>query len=538
MKKIYSFLAIGLMALVTFSAGAINTSDYVIDEGSTKGDVNGDGSVSGADVTSLYNVLLDNATVSGDADVNGDGIVNGADVTALYTILLDGTTTTGGSVIEMSDFVPNSLSSYSPSNYMHKWAEGDVIFIAVDGNDTNVYAIERVSGKWVLKDVSGNSKNGFSLDGGTVNGVYVQHATVAESQVSYISCTGDVATGAGTYTARVRDNKIAISIAMNLEHEVSRIDVNGAYSGDYFFDNVTHIDAVNSIINKSFEQTLRAPVVDIDNSTHKGYAYGVWKMNSRASGWLTLNYAKYNGYAYYVAESQKELKQGRSLSIYSPWKNAWNRDLSMRYYNHDTRESCRLNAGSTYQTVNINVGTNIIFRPWEGDNTDTQGTMTSVTSSNSGILDIAYDNTQVSVTAHKVGTTTLNIKFKSKDNTTTATYTYEVTVEPTLWIAGKKYDAENNVYKAALWRNWQDKSATLNNNNGYYNTVNRIFVRHNTTYILMGKENIDSYSDYYSCDAAIYKATNGGYFNLYKNGLSGVSKLFYQYRDFCIVTRP
>ena len=53
------------------------------------GDVNGDGVVSGADVTALYNVLLDNATPAGNADVNGDGVVSGADVTALYNILLN-----------------------------------------------------------------------------------------------------------------------------------------------------------------------------------------------------------------------------------------------------------------------------------------------------------------------------------------------------------------------------------------------------------------------------------------------------------------
>ena len=53
-----------------------------------KGDVNGDGIVSGADVTSLYNKLLDNIDPAGDADVNADGIVNGSDVTALYNLLL------------------------------------------------------------------------------------------------------------------------------------------------------------------------------------------------------------------------------------------------------------------------------------------------------------------------------------------------------------------------------------------------------------------------------------------------------------------
>lgn len=55
----------------------------------TPGDVNGDGVVNGADVTTLYNVLLNGDEAVGDGDVNGDGIVNGADITALYTILLE-----------------------------------------------------------------------------------------------------------------------------------------------------------------------------------------------------------------------------------------------------------------------------------------------------------------------------------------------------------------------------------------------------------------------------------------------------------------
>ncbi|MBP5561148.1 MAG: CotH kinase family protein, partial [Muribaculaceae bacterium] len=53
------------------------------------GDVNGDDVVNGADVTALYNVLLNDAPAAGNADVNNDGIVNGADVTALYNLLLN-----------------------------------------------------------------------------------------------------------------------------------------------------------------------------------------------------------------------------------------------------------------------------------------------------------------------------------------------------------------------------------------------------------------------------------------------------------------
>ena len=83
----------GWVAVGSNNLGTFVTNAYVYVTGITgstvlRGDVNGDGVVSGADVTALYNVLLDNAIVSGDADVNGDGVVSGADVTALYNILL------------------------------------------------------------------------------------------------------------------------------------------------------------------------------------------------------------------------------------------------------------------------------------------------------------------------------------------------------------------------------------------------------------------------------------------------------------------
>lgn len=53
------------------------------------GDVNGDGFVTSADVTAIYDVLLGiNFDFETTADVNGDGFVTSADVTAVYDILL------------------------------------------------------------------------------------------------------------------------------------------------------------------------------------------------------------------------------------------------------------------------------------------------------------------------------------------------------------------------------------------------------------------------------------------------------------------
>ncbi len=56
-----------------------------------KGDVNGDGSVTAADVTALYNCLLSSDSSSlVNGDVNGDGYITSADVTEVYNIILNG----------------------------------------------------------------------------------------------------------------------------------------------------------------------------------------------------------------------------------------------------------------------------------------------------------------------------------------------------------------------------------------------------------------------------------------------------------------
>ena len=53
------------------------------------GDVNGDGSVTAADVTEIYNYLLNgDQTYVDTGDVNGDGSITSADITAIYSILL------------------------------------------------------------------------------------------------------------------------------------------------------------------------------------------------------------------------------------------------------------------------------------------------------------------------------------------------------------------------------------------------------------------------------------------------------------------
>jgi formylglycine-generating enzyme required for sulfatase activity len=76
MKK----LSLTLLAIVACGLSVFAT---------VKGDVNGDGTVTAADVTAIYDYLLNNdMTHYSTADVNNDGNITAADVTFIYDILL------------------------------------------------------------------------------------------------------------------------------------------------------------------------------------------------------------------------------------------------------------------------------------------------------------------------------------------------------------------------------------------------------------------------------------------------------------------
>ena len=77
-----------LFAVVLAFAGLFATSFTA--SAAVAGDVNGDGSVTSADVTLLYNYLLGSGDVSAmvNGDVDGDGTITSGDVTFVYSIML------------------------------------------------------------------------------------------------------------------------------------------------------------------------------------------------------------------------------------------------------------------------------------------------------------------------------------------------------------------------------------------------------------------------------------------------------------------
>ena len=67
----------------------LNNNNWEEIQGYIPGDVNGDGNVTAADITALYDYLLNNdATNIVNGDQNGDGNITAADVTRVYDVML------------------------------------------------------------------------------------------------------------------------------------------------------------------------------------------------------------------------------------------------------------------------------------------------------------------------------------------------------------------------------------------------------------------------------------------------------------------
>ena len=76
-----------LFAVVLAFTGLFAISNFASAE--VRGDVDGDGTVTSADVTILYNYLLNgDQTYLSTSDVDGDGYITSTDITVIYNIML------------------------------------------------------------------------------------------------------------------------------------------------------------------------------------------------------------------------------------------------------------------------------------------------------------------------------------------------------------------------------------------------------------------------------------------------------------------
>lgn len=97
-----------------------------------KWDVTGDGQITAADITAVYNKLLNNDTTYPENayDVNGDGNVTAADVTAIYDVMLNG--------------LPSNIAEYTVNgvSFVMVNVEGGTFTMGANAGDDNASSNE------------------------------------------------------------------------------------------------------------------------------------------------------------------------------------------------------------------------------------------------------------------------------------------------------------------------------------------------------------------------------------------------------------
>lgn len=433
MKKL---LLLTLSALVVAMAMAATypASYYTIasETATVAGDVNGDGQVTATDITLLYNVILSNnhsGVVNGDQ--NGDGDITAGDVTLVYNVMLSGGGTSAQvTKIKMNDYI-SVTSSATP--VQHTWKNNeDVIFIALDGVEENMYVLVRSGGKWLLKDINGSNKAGFKTSG-TIKAAWVRNADYANAQVWNIDVPVDLATGSGTY----KRSGTTVAINLNLTLMESKLEVIRPSQGDYvtYYD---HVAGITSITENNYYKESKAPVAHFVTSgnTTFGYAYGIMQ---------SYDYYHYlsKGKTGYKSEMTYPLTPGKTHFIYSPdaYSSIWTSDFSMIYY-HAFDNSTKITLNNTGSVVYMPVGASINFIPQEAGVTVWDGILQSYSSSNTTSVKCYEYNTAHTITieAMEVGTSTVNFRYTSPGG---GTYNYQFTVkvEPSIWVAGSQLNA-------------------------------------------------------------------------------------------------
>ncbi len=408
------------------------------------GDVNQDQVVTASDITELYNYLLNGSTTYlSTSDVTGDGQVTAADVTAVYDVLLSGSGTSAAATsIKMNDYI-SVTSTATPAQHVWKNNE-DVIFIALDGVEQNMYVLVRSGGKWTLKDINGNSKAGFKASG-TIKAAWVPKADYANAQVWNITVPVDLATGSGTYTC----SGTTVAINLNLTLMESKLEVINPSQGD-FVTNYDHVAGITSITEGDFYTEPKAPVTHFVTSgnTTFGYAYGIMR---------SYDYYHYlsQGKTGYKSEMTYPLTPGKTHFIYSPdaYWSIWTRDFSMIYY-HAFDNITRITLNNTGSVVYMPVGASINFIPQEAGVTVWDGILQSFSSSNTTSVKCYEYNTAHTITieAMEVGTSTVSFRYTSPGG---GTYNYQFTVkvEPSIWVAGSQLNASGVKVPAIYYNN-------------------------------------------------------------------------------------
>ncbi len=460
MKK--SLLISLFLSLTATALAATYPASYytIATEGGTQvGDVNGDGAVTSADVTALYNYLLNGTTTYySTSDVNADGSVTSADVTFIYNILLNGSGSSQQvTQITMNEYI-SATSSGAPTKHVWKNTE-DVVYITLDGVEENMYVLVRSGGKWTLRDITGSNKAGFKSSG-SIKAMWVRGANWSSDQVGDLNIPQDCAFGTGTYACSGK----TVGINLPLELYESKIilggtNVNTSTSMTYC-RHITSLQSINDFIDggtSENEYATISPKAQLINGQYVIYARHV-DVNSSGNTVFHVTLPDTRSFRY---TANFEFKPGQVYTLMNPGPGTgWTRDFVIGYYDsaYDPNNSfIALNDNGYTNQVTIPVGTEYNLVPKEGGMTIYGGTVQNLQVSNTTCV-TTYNNVFATPTicAQEVGTSYVYFKYTTPYGDT-FTYSIKVTVNPSLWLYG--YTIKNNKSVPTIYYNMKGTSA-------------------------------------------------------------------------------
>lgn len=208
-----------------------------------------------------------------------------------------------------------------------QWQNGDEIFIALDGSDSNSYVLRYVasSGEFVISPLN-RSAAGFS-EHGTVTGFYASEAALSyDGQDVKGSTTGDIVyTEQGDYT--VSGKTITINMRLN-ERKMSLVKITGLKSEAYVSNMKQTFTRLTSLASPAWEVGGVTPSYIYNAAEGTAYCYGVVPDDGR----ITL---KYKDGLYYTLNNQlPTLAPGEMTELASPdaEPDKWTVEES-KYYN-------------------------------------------------------------------------------------------------------------------------------------------------------------------------------------------------------------
>jgi hypothetical protein len=423
------------------------------------GDVNQDQAVTAADVTEIYNYLLNGImTYYSTSDVDNDGLVTSSDVTAIYNILLgSGGTNTQTTSIKMNDYISATSSGAQPQ---HVWKNTeDVIYITLDGVEENMYVLVRSGGKWTLKDITGSNKAGFKTSG-TIKAMWVRGANWSTDQVGDLNIPQDFALGSGTYTCSAKK----VGINLNLELYESKIILGGTNvntsTAMTYCRHIISLQSINGFISGSGvdnEYATTTPNAKLINGQYVIYARHV-DINSSGNTVFHVTLPDTRSFRY---TANFEFKPGQVYTLMNPGPGAgWTRDFVIGYYDsaYDPNNSfITLNNNGSTNQLTIPVGTEVNLVPKEGGSSVFNGTVQNLQVSNTTCV-TTYNSAFATPTicAQEVGTSYVYFKYTTPYGDT-YNYAIKVTVNPSIWLYG--YTMKNNKSVPTIYYNMKGTSA-------------------------------------------------------------------------------